>query len=307
MKAALTQWVEGYFYAPGPFQKLLSFVLAPLGWLYCFIMQRRYNATVAVTPPIPVVSIGNLTVGGSGKTPLVTALASRHENAAVVLRGYGRESSGLRVVKDRWGIHCDVRESGDEAMIYAHKLPDAVVIVSEVREEGIAKAAELGCGVVFLDDGYGKHRIEKLDLLIEVKSENSRCLPAGPFRERLWEGKQARWVREGEDFRRVTEVVDARPKMSLVTAIARPQRLEPFLPELLGRHYFPDHHFFSKEELETVLREDGSDALLVTFKDYVKIRQFELPLALLELSLELDDALVSEVDDYIRMRRIEHD
>ena len=303
MKAALTRWVEAYFYAPGPFQKTVSLLLAPLGWLYCAVMQRRFRSATPLRPPIPVVSVGNLTVGGSGKTPLVTALASRCDNAAVVLRGYGRKSRGMVVVKERESILCDVETSGDEAMIYAQKLPAAVVIVSEVRETGIAKAAELGCEAVFLDDGYSKHRIEKLDLLIEVKSENRRCLPAGPFRERLWDGKRARWVREGTDFRRRTEIIGARARMSLVTAIARPQRLDPYLPEVAGRHYFEDHHFFTKAELERVLHDDGADALLVTFKDYVKIRHFELPVAVLELSLELDDALLREVDDYIRKQK----
>ncbi len=303
MKTALTRWVEGYFYAPGPFQKLISLILAPLGALYCAVMRRRFASAQPVTPPVPVVSVGNLTVGGSGKTPLVTALASRYDNAAVVLRGYGRRSRGLKVVRDRSGICCDVYESGDEAMIYAESLPGAVVIVSEVREAGIAKAAELGCGVVFLDDGYGKHRIAKLDLVIEVKTPNGRCLPAGPFRERLWAGKAARMVREGSDFHRTTSVRDPHPSMSLVTAIARPERLDAFLPPVVSKHYFPDHHFFTKAELETVLRETGSDALLVTFKDYVKMRHFELPIAVLELSLELDDTLVQEVDDYIRSQK----
>lgn len=296
----MTLWVERFFYAPDPIQKLLSLLLAPLGWLYCFIMQRRFNSMVAVKPPVPVVSVGNLTVGGSGKTPVVTALASRYDNVAVVLRGYGRQSRGLVVVKDKNAILCDVNESGDEAMIYANKLPNAVVIVSEIREEGIAKAAEMGCRAVFLDDGYSKHQIEKLDLLIEVKSDNMRCLPAGPFRERLWEGKSARWLREGETFTRTTELVDGREKMSLVTAIARPQRLDKFLPEVVGKHYFPDHHFFTKEELEAVLEADGSDALLVTYKDYVKMRHFKLPVALLDLSLTLDEKLLEEVDDYIK-------
>jgi len=300
VKAALTQWVEGYFYAPDLFQKSLSLLLAPLGWLYCLIARRRYEASLPVTPPVPVVSVGNLTVGGSGKTPLVSALAARYDNAAVVLRGYGRRSKGVVVVKDRSGILCDVYDSGDEAMIYAMKLPAATVIVSEVREAGIARAHELGCDVVFLDDGYGKHRIRKLDLLIEVRTPNGRCLPAGPFRERLWEGKAVRWVREGADFSRSTCIVDARGRMSLVTAIARPSRLEPFLPEVAGRHYFEDHHFFSREELEAILRAEGSEALLVTFKDYVKMRHFELPVAVLDLSLELDAKLVREVDDYIR-------
>jgi tetraacyldisaccharide 4'-kinase len=299
VKAFLTRWAERYFYAPDPFQKLLSLLLAPLGALYCAVMAYRFRKSRPVRPPIPVVSVGNLTVGGSGKTPLVIALAKNRRGAAVVLRGYGRKSRGLQVVRDKSGILCDVAQSGDEAMIYARKLPDAVVIVSEDRVAGIAKAEALGCRVVFLDDGYSKHHIEKLDLLIEVKSDNMRCLPAGPFRERLWEGKKVRWVREGEDFERVTEVVDAGERMSLVTAIARPERLDVFLPDVVGKHYFPDHYFFSRDELVKILEADAADALLVTYKDYVKMRHFKLPVALLELSLKLDGKLLEEVDDYI--------
>jgi tetraacyldisaccharide 4'-kinase len=300
VKSLLTRWAERYFYAPDPFQRLLSWLLSPLGLLYCAWMRRRFEKTHPVTPPIPVVSVGNLSVGGSGKTPLVTALALRQSGAAVVLRGYGRRSRGLRVVRDRSGIRCGVGESGDEAMIYAEKLPDAIVIVSEDRDAGILKAHELGCRVAFLDDGYGKHHIAKLDLVIEVQSANMRCLPAGPFRERLWEGKRARVVREGRDFKRSTRLVDPRESMSLVTAIARPERLEPFLPDVAARHYFPDHHYFTMGELEQILESDGTEALLVTYKDYVKMRHFELPVALLDLNLEVDSRLLDEVDAYIR-------
>ena len=64
---------------------------------------------------VKIISIGNLNVGGSGKTPLVTTLASRYKNVAIILRGYGRESRGLYVVKNRDDILCDVSVSGDEA------------------------------------------------------------------------------------------------------------------------------------------------------------------------------------------------
>ncbi|MDQ7043084.1 MAG: tetraacyldisaccharide 4'-kinase, partial [Sulfurimonas sp.] len=76
-------------------------------------------------------------------------------------------------------------------------------------------------------------------------------------------------------------------KMSLVTAIARPQRLDEFLPSVVSKNYFVDHHSFSKEELEAILSHDKSDSLLVTYKDYVKIVDFNLPLSLLDLEVEL--------------------
>lgn len=304
MKRVLSQWAEKFFYAPGPIEKVISWLLWPLSLLYCFVAKKRYLTSETVDFHIRIVSVGNLTVGGSGKTPLVTALASRYRDAAVVLRGYGRQSSGLIVVSDGKDTLCDVRTSGDEAMIYALKLPSAVVIVSEDRDRAIEKAKEMGCTVVFLDDGYSKHHIKKFDLVIEVETPNSFCLPAGPYRERLWETKEALMLKEGRDFRRKTEVRDAKSKMVLVTAIARPERLDRYLPELLGKYYFADHHFFEKEELVGILKQSGAESLLVTFKDYVKIRDFNLPLSLLDLELEVNRELLDRVDNYINSEEI---
>ena len=250
-------------------------------------MWLRFKSKTPEDFGIKIIGVGNLNVGGSGKTPLISAMAKEKENVAIVLRGYGRESQGLIVVKDRENILCSVSQSGDEAMIYATKLPQAIVIVSEDRKEGIKKAKEMGVKTLFLDDAYSKHDIKKKDILIEVESKNSRCLPAGPFRERLWRGKEVTIFKEGVDFKREVELKDATSKMSLVTAIARPERLDAYLPEVIAKNYFPDHHAFSKEELEAILIKDNADSLLVTYKDYVKIKAFGLPLSLLDLEILL--------------------
>lgn len=300
MKQSLIAWGERYFYSPSLSQHLLSCLLWPLSALYCFGMRRRFHSVIPNDPGIAVVSIGNLTVGGSGKTPLTTALAQKQLRPAIVLRGYGRRSRGLQLVSDGDRVLCDVACSGDEAMQYALTLPHAVVIVSEDRLEGIARAKSMGCHCVLLDDGYGKHFIRKLDIVIAVQTPNRFCLPSGPYRERLWEGKRAFVAQEGRDFKRHVTVNEGAKKMVLVTAIARPQRLEPFLPPVIARHYFPDHHYFEEEELREILQSSGAEKLLVTYKDYVKIRTFNLPTALLELTLEIGDELSGEVERFIR-------
>jgi len=299
LKKNLVFWVEEYFYSPNLLQKLLSILLLPLSWLYCFGMYLRFKSKTAEDLGINIVSVGNLSVGGSGKTPLVSALALRYENVAVVLRGYGRASRGLVVVKDSQNILCDVNVSGDEAMIYAHKIPHAIIIVSEERKAGIKKAKEMGAKLVFLDDAYSKHDIKKLDLLIEVKSTNSACLPSGAFRERVWSTKAALLVQEGVDFKRVVELKNKSAKMSLVTAIARPSRLDKFLPEVVSKNYFEDHHSFVKEELLAVLQKDKSESILVTYKDFVKVESFNLPLSLLDLHVEVDKRIFKIIGDYI--------
>ena len=261
-------------------------------------MYLRFKTKVVQDFDIDIVSVGNLSVGGSGKTPLVTALASKYEDTAVVLRGYGRSSKGLHVISNAGEILEGVDVSGDEAMIYAKKLPKTIVIVSEDRKEGILKAKELGAKIVFLDDAYSKHDIKKLDILIDVESKNRSCLPSGPFRERLWPSKEAYVLKDGIDFKRTTQLKDKCDKMSLVTAIARPGRLDEFLPKVVSKNYFEDHHSFIKNEIEDILQRDASDSVLVTYKDFVKLESFGLPLSLLDLHVEVDDSVFKIIDNY---------
>jgi tetraacyldisaccharide 4'-kinase len=300
VKKEIVFWIESYFYKPDLLSKLLSFLLLPLSYIYCAVMFMRFKIKQPVDFGIAVVSVGNLSVGGSGKTPLVSALAKRYEKSAVVLRGYGRASSGLFVVSDGASVLVDVKTSGDEAMVYAHKLPKSIVIVSEDRALGVQKAKELGCEIVFLDDAYSKHDIKKLDILIKVESKNSACLPSGPFRERLWSGKNATVLEEGVEFRRVVELKNKSDKMSLVTAIARAQRLDAYLPEVVSKNYFEDHHAFCRDEVEMILKRDGSDSLLVTYKDFVKLEGFGLPLSLLDLEMVVDESVFEIINNYKR-------
>jgi len=263
-------------------------------------MYIRFNSKKAENFNIPIIGVGNLSVGGSGKTPLVTALAQHYENVAIILRGYGRESTGLHVVSDGSEVLVDVKISGDEAMIYAHKVAKAIVIVSEDRKIAINKAKEMGAKIIFLDDAYSKHDIKKLDLVLHVESKNNSCLPAGAFRERLWASKEALVLKDGVDFKRKTELKNETKKMSLVTAIARPSRLDKFLPDVFSKNYFPDHHTYTKQELEDILKKDESDSLLVTYKDYVKVESFGLPLSLLDLHVEVDETLLNSINSYIK-------
>jgi tetraacyldisaccharide 4'-kinase len=296
----MIRWIERFFYAPSLLQRLLAYLLLPLSWLYCFFMQQRFKRAVAKDYAIAVISVGNLNVGGSGKTPLVTALALRFQKSAIVLRGYGRQSKGLHVVSDGSTILCDVYTSGDEAMIYAKKLPHCVVIVAEDRIEGIQKAKALGVEVVFLDDAYSKHHIAKLDLLIDVETPNHFCLPAGPYRERHWKGKNALHVKENIDFTRRVKVENASARMILVTAIARAQRLDAFLPDgVIEKHYFPDHHYFDVKMIRELFERSGADSILVTYKDFVKLEHAGVPLSLLDLELDLSENLMHHVTHYM--------
>jgi len=302
LKRSLVFWGEKYLFSPGVFEWFLALVLLPLSLLYCLVVWVKFKRARPKDYGIPIVSVGNLIVGGSGKTPLTVALAKRYSNPAIILRGYGRKSKGMQVVSDGKKLLCDVRNSGDEAMLYATLLPEAIVIVAENRVEGIMKAKSMDAGIVFLDDAYSKHAIKKLDLLIISRQENPFCLPSGPYRERLWSGKKALKVEEGREFIRRVKISEGTSRMVLVSAISKPQRLEPYLSEeVIDKRYFPDHYAFKKQELEDILRSNRAESLLVTRKDAVKMRGFGLPLSYLELELDVDENVHQSVQDYVRI------
>jgi tetraacyldisaccharide 4'-kinase len=250
---------------------------------------------------VPIISIGNITVGGSGKTPLLIALAGRYQDVAVILRGYGRKSRGLLRVSRHGKIECDVEQSGDEAMVIARSLPNASVWVCEDRAVAVTRAKEEGARVIFLDDGFG-HCLMKYDILIDTDPPNPLCLPSGPYRlPRRYLKRADLVVREGRDFRRKVKIAHPTCKMVLLTAIANPQRLDPFLPEgVTARYTFCDHHYFSEAELAAIWQKEQPESFLVTQKDAVKLERFGYPLTIMELRVFPDLALVRGVDEYIQ-------
>jgi len=298
VKQRIVFWVERYFYNPTLFDRLISFLFLPFSFLYCLVVYIKFLLAKEEDFSIKVISVGNLTVGGSGKTPLVTALATHYKDAAVILRGYGRKSTGMVVVKANKEILCDVDQSGDEAMVYAKKLDDATIIVSEDRKTGIKKAKEHGAKIVFLDDGYSKHSIKKLDFVLHVNTKNLFCLPSGPYREKLWSGKKAHLLYEEKDFKRKVIIKKPTSKMVLVTAIARPQRLDRYLPKVVAKYYFEDHYEFTKEDIENIIKKEKPISLLVTLKDYVKLEKFGYPLSLMDLDVEVEKRVFELIENY---------
>jgi tetraacyldisaccharide 4'-kinase len=309
MNQALYFWVENYLFNPTLSQKLLSYLLLPLSALYCLIIMIKRRVSIAKDFHVPIISIGNLIVGGSGKTPITIALAKDKEDVFIILRGYKRNSKGLIMISDKGEILTDVASSGDEAMLLATSLPKASVLVSEDRVAAILKAKSLGAKVIFLDDGFSKSQIKKLDILIQppLPHSNNFCLPSGPYREPKSLYHKYLTLKEDRDFVREVTIENPTNRMVLVTAISKPQRLEPFIPAHIERVYFPDHHNFSQRECDAILREYQADSLLTTTKDAVKMQDFGIELSLLKLNITLKEDVKKNIDSFIedfdRMRK----
>ncbi len=143
---------------------------------------------------VPVVSVGNLTVGGTGKTPAVElavrTLMELGHRPAVVSRGYGRRGHGIQVVADAASIRLDADEGGDEPFLLARRLPGVPVVVGAHRYEAGRHAVErFGVSAIVLDDGF-QHRTLAKDLEIVMARArapwgSARLLPGGPLREPL--------------------------------------------------------------------------------------------------------------------------
>jgi len=300
--SGMVSFFERLFFKPSLFDWILIFLLSPLSLLYGSLMLVRRLITAKKSYSVPIISIGNLTVGGSGKTPFVIALASRYNDATIISRGYGRQSKGLVEVSRKGKILTDVFNSGDEPMLMATSLKRASVIVSENREVAIELAIKKGAKVIFLDDGFNRINIKKYDLLLfPEKIPNFMTFPAGPFREfYLSKGFSNINLYENIDFKRVVTIYNKRERMLLVTAISNPERLEPFLPKgVVKKVYLEDHAYFEEEKLKEIFLISGASSLLVTEKDEVKMKGFKLPLSVMQLKLEIKDEILKKVDKYI--------
>jgi len=302
MQNGLYFWIEEYLFYPKPLQKLLSYLLLPLTLIYCIIIFFKNSLSKPKNFGIPIISIGNLIVGGSGKTPLTIALAKDRKGVCIILRGYGRKSQGLVVVSEYGKIKCDLDSSGDEAMMLAKALPEALIIVSEDRKEAIKRAKEMGARVIFLDDGYSKKDILKFDILIKPKLDriNPFCLPSGPYREPRSSYQKADLVLvEGEDFTREVKIENPRENMIFITAISKPKRLDPYLPKNIQKFYFPDHYDFKEEEIRVLIQKSGANSILTTQKDAIKLERFGFELSILSLEIKIDPKKAQIVDKFL--------
>lgn len=302
----LHRWVEQYLFFPNMLQKLIGICVLPLTVLYCIVLAYKRATSKTVDFGIPVISVGNLIIGGSGKTPVIIALAKEKKDVAIVLRGYGRKSKGLQVVSNKGKILVDVNISGDEAMLLANSLPNATVIVSEDRAKAIIKAKELGAKMVFLDDAFTQYNILKFDILLRpaVEPTNIFCLPTGGYRETKMMYSFANMVlKEGTDFKRVVrykknnEFVEQLPQnIVLLTAISKYERLLEFLPKDIKVISYPDHYYFTAEDLEQLNQEYPKFDIITTAKDEVKLKQFNIKnLYIMDLEIEIDEEQLEKI------------
>ena len=287
--------------------------------------------------PVPVVVVGNITVGGSGKTPLVAALASelaaRGWRPGIVSRGYGRDARGAAADVPRLvGADADAAQAGDEPVLLARSGHPVAVARDRAAAGRALLAAHPDCDVILADDGLQHYRLAR-DVEIAVIDAarglgNGWRLPAGPLREaasRLatvdavvelvadadatraaWPGAW-RMTLAGTTFHRVdapmltaSAAAFGGSGVHAVAGIGNPVRFFAQLAALgirAVRHPFADHHRFVASDLALA----GASAILMTEKDAVKCRAFAHERCwYLPVNAQIDPALVTRIEEKIR-------
>jgi tetraacyldisaccharide 4'-kinase len=282
----------------------LSFALWPVSLIFRLIVAlRRFAYRIGALPalrlPVPVIVVGNIIVGGTGKTPLVLALAAvlkqQGHKPGIVSRGYrGSATTPIAVV-----AASPVDLVGDEPLLLARSSACPVWIGRDRAAAALGLlAAHPECDVLILDDGLQHYRLAR-DIEIAVEDErgagNGLLLPAGPLREPAARRVDA-WVINsapsgvrapafrmdlcGDTFRRLRLPPERVPAASLAgrklhaaAGIGNPQRFFDHLARLglvSVNHAFPDHHAYAPADLDFT----DCDALLMTEKDAVKCEAF---------------------------------
>ena len=297
-----------------------------LSTIYAAIVRRR-RERYAARPDLrrrlrnPVVSIGNLAVGGRGKTPMTACvtrlLLEMGERPAVLSRGYGRRrrDAGVVIVRDPDGIRADLARAGDEPLMLARQLPGASVLsCSDRYTAGRLAEHHLGSTVHVLDDGFQHLQLDRdVDLLIVAREDVERplTLPSGRLREPPDTIIAADAILAADDV--MFEPAEAAPPMFrirrsplppppdagsalAVAGIADPSR---FFDELRSAGWtlsdtvaFPDHHPYSGRDVKNIVNHavaSGAARIVTTEKDAVRLLPFRphsVPVVSVPLRLE---------------------
>lgn len=246
----------------------------------------------------PVISIGNISVGGSGKTPFVIALGEllkqRGITFDVLTRGYRRKSRAIAIV-DPLG---SAEEFGDEPLLIARKLQVPVIVEADRYEAGLLAERTFESRLHLLDDGFQHRRLHRdFDVVMLPASDlNDSLLPTGRLRESVASLRRAdavamehgvtlpgaapiMWRLEREVQ---LDAAESAPALAFC-GIARPQRFFSEVQSLLGRGNvvervsFPDHHHYRAEDVERLLRlkgQSGAECFITTEKDDINLGNF---------------------------------
>ena len=310
--------------------------LFPIHLLFIKIKNYLYDKNVLSPKRVgaTVISVGNISLGGTGKTPFTIALSNflvqRGKSVGVLTRGYGRRGRGDFLLKNH-----SVKEAGDETIVLRNNLSESIPIyVSKNKTLGARKLASLGCDTVILDDAFQHRKIHRdIDVVLvnpdELKEKNKKTFPWGVLREPFYNINRADIIitnkinlyQESPSLKNSllintefeSEVLSSNEKITInqlsdlknvmsVCGVGKPESFQKSLSGLnihvVERLIYPDHHSFSKKDVSNIglsIEKNKIEAIVCTEKDWVKLSSFKEKISAPIYAIKLKHSLNEEV------------
>lgn len=324
----MSAWLQQQWYRLGPWH----FLLIPLSWLFWLLSAlRRLGYRLHLLPsyqlPVPVIVIGNISVGGTGKTPLVIWLAEKLKQSgycpAIISRGYGGSIHGVSAVYE----NSDPVAVGDEPVLLAKRSQCPVWVGRDRVAVAMALLkAHPECNVIISDDGLQHYKLQRDVEVVVVDGVrgfgNGWLIPAGPLRESESRLKTVDAIvynggkpvpnaffmaLENAAFHNLVDPTKtalaadfSEQHVYAIAGIGNPERFFQQLHDLGLRFeqlVFPDHHAFQAADLQSI----KAEAILMTEKDAVKCTAFAQPnWWYLPVNAVVDEALASRILNKLR-------
>ena len=290
---------------------IISIILYPLSLIYLIIIYIKKKITKVHKFKIPIICVGNIYVGGTGKTPLSILLANE-------IQKLGKETVILRKYYD---------SHNDEYELIKNNFNN--LIVNKKRIDGILKAERANYDIVILDDGLQEYKIKKnLNIVCFNEKQlvgNGLVMPAGPLRENLNNLKSSDVViingNKNKSFEE--KILNINNKLKIFYSNYKPQNIEKFKNKKLfaiagignpenffqliedndlsikKKFIFPDHHKYSNNEILNIVDEAKKEncQIITTEKDYYKIKKFDIKIEHIKIFLNIEnkDILINKI------------
>jgi tetraacyldisaccharide 4'-kinase len=326
-----------WYRRPGAAAPVLEYALTPLSWIYAAGHAVNQNFSQSQKAAMPVICVGNLVAGGSGKTPAAIALMELvrekkiARNPYFLTRGYGGAERGPAVVDY---FKNTAEHVGDESLLLARS---AYTIVAADRVAGANFAKEKSSDLLILDDGLQNGSLHKDISFVVIDGAvgfgNGRLLPAGPLREPLDAGiaRADAFILTGKDKAGVNEILPAdkpvftasvqvpeslRPdptrRYIAFAGLGRPEKFYHLLQSLdlniAGWHAFPDHYQYTPEDMQKLAQEakEKDATLITTEKDHKRLPTGRTEAEVTQLPIRLEwhevDALAAFLSEKLAAR-----
>jgi tetraacyldisaccharide 4'-kinase len=324
-----------------------AWALSPISFVYGRVAGRRMARARRAQVPLPVICVGNFTVGGAGKTPTSIALARAAKRKGLrpgfLTRGYGGSLDVTTMVD---ASHHRADAVGDEALLLAREAP---TVISRGRVDGAHRLVAEGADLIIMDDGFQSARLELDFALVVIDSRrgigNGHLVPGGPVRAPLAEQMRQlsailkvgndeaadRIVRQAARAGKQIQVASLQPRegqslqgagVLAFTGIADPEKFYRTVRAVGGlvedTRSFPDHHFFSEDEMRGLLEDATGQglSLVTTAKDAARLAGRHGPaeellnsVTVIEVDMVFDDPqapsqIIDRAFDNFRRRRL---